>query len=56
MAEDSREVLNSWYERVQAQHGYKEGIDDRIDSSYLPLMKEKGAEVRSRVKMIVASS
>ena len=43
------------YERVQTQHGYKEGIDDRIDSSYLPLMKEKGAEVRSRVKMIVAS-
>lgn len=52
---DKRPHVAAWYERVQAQHGYKEGIDDRIDSSYLPLMKEKGAEVRSRVKMIVAS-
>lgn len=32
--DDKRPHVAAWYERVQAQHGYKEGIDDRIDASY----------------------
>jgi Glutathione S-transferase, C-terminal domain len=31
---DKRQHVAAWYDRVQAQHGYKEGIDDRIDASY----------------------
>ena len=36
--------------------GYREGIEKWFNASYLPLMKEKGTEVRSRVKAIVAAA
>ncbi len=41
--------------RSAERRGYKEGIGDWLNASYLTLMKEKGAEVQSRVKAIVAS-
>jgi hypothetical protein len=38
------------------RRGYKEGLEDWFNASYLSLMKEKGAEVQSKVKTIVASA
>ena len=41
-------------ERLLERRGYKEGLEDWFNPTYLSLMKEKGAKVQSRVKAIVA--
>ena len=38
------------------RRGYKEGLEDWFNPSYLSLMKEKGAEAQLKVKTIVASN
>lgn len=53
---DKRPHVPAWYERLQERRAYKEGLEDWLNASYLSLMKEKGAEVQSRVKTIVASA
>ena len=53
---DNRPHIPAWYERLQERRGYREGIKKWFNASYLPLMKEKGTEVRSRVKAIVAAA
>ena len=52
---DKRPHFAAWYERLLERRAYKEGLEDWFNASYLPLMKEKGAEVLPRVKAIVAS-
>ena len=52
---DKRPHIPAWFDRLKELRGYKEGIGDWLNASYLTLMKEKGAEVQSRVKAIVAS-
>lgn len=53
---DKRPHIPAWYERLLERRGYKESLEDWFNASYLSLMKEKGAEVQSRVKAIIASS
>ena len=53
---DKRPHVPAWFERLEERRGYKEGIDGWLNGSYLTLMKEKGAEVQSRVKAVVASA
>lgn len=50
---DKRPHVPAWYERLRERRGYTEGIEKWLNASYLTLMKEKGAEVRSRVRAIV---
>lgn len=52
---DKRPHNAAWFDRLKERCGYKEGIGGWLNASYLTLMKEKGAEVQSRVKAIVAS-
>ncbi len=51
-----RPSVAGWYERVRERPAYQEALEAWFNPSYLPLMKEKGAEVQSRVKAIVASA
>ncbi|HUK39733.1 MAG TPA: glutathione S-transferase family protein [Candidatus Acidoferrales bacterium] len=53
---DKRPRIPGWYERLMERRAYKEALEDWFNASYLPLMKEKGAEVQSRVKGIIASA
>ena len=53
---DKRPHVPVWFKRVKERRGYKEGIGKWLNPSYLSLMKEKGAEVQSRVTAIVASA
>jgi glutathione S-transferase len=52
---DKRPHIPNWYERLMERRSYKEALEDWFNSSYLPLMKEKGSEVQSRVKGIITS-
>ena len=38
---------------VRERRSYSEALEKWFNAAYLPLMKEKGAEVKSRVKAIV---
>ena len=53
---DRRPRVPAWFDRLKERRGYKEGIGGWLNESYLSLMKEKGAEVQSRVKAILASA
>ena len=53
---DKRINLARWYERLRQRPTYKEALEEWFNPNYLPLMKEKGIEVRERVKRIVASA
>jgi glutathione S-transferase len=53
---DKRPHIAVWYEHVTERRTYKEAFEDWFNPAYLSLMKEKGAEARSRVKAIIASS
>jgi len=53
---DKRPHIPAWYDRLLERRGYKEGLEDWLNASYLSLMKEKGAEAQSQVKAIVASA
>jgi glutathione S-transferase len=53
---DGRPRIPAWFERLRGRLGYREGIERWLNAAYLSLMKEKGAEARSRVKAIVASA
>jgi glutathione S-transferase len=52
---DKRPHIPAWYNRLLERRGYKEGLEDWFNASYLSLMKEKGAEFQSQVRAIVAS-
>jgi glutathione S-transferase len=53
---DKRPHIPGWYERLLERRSYKEGLEDWFNAAYLSLMKEKGAEVQSKVKAIVVSA
>jgi glutathione S-transferase len=51
---DKRPHIPDWYDRLRKRRGYVEGLEKWFNSNYLPLMREKGLEVRDKVKAIVA--
>jgi len=51
---DKRPHIPDWYDRLRERRGYVEGLEKWFNSNYLPLMREKGLEVRDKVKAIVA--
>jgi glutathione S-transferase len=53
---DSRPHIQPWFERLQERRAFKAAFDDWPNDSYTKLMKDKGAEVQSRIKAIVASA
>ena len=50
-----RPHIPEWYDRLRERRGYTEALEEWFNSNYLPLMKEKGLEVRDRVRAIVGS-
>ncbi|MEX0803369.1 MAG: glutathione S-transferase family protein [Candidatus Binatia bacterium] len=53
---DHRPHIAGWYERLRERRSYAQALEKWFNAAYLPLMKEKGAEVQSRVKAIVAGA
>ncbi|MPZ78472.1 MAG: glutathione S-transferase family protein [Deltaproteobacteria bacterium] len=51
---DDRPRIAGWYDRLRERGSYAQALEKWFNAAYLPLMKEKGAEVQSRVKVIVA--
>jgi glutathione S-transferase len=49
---DKRPHIPDWYDRLRERRGYTEALEKWFNANYLPLMKEKGLEVRDRVKAI----
>ena len=49
---DKRPHIPDWYDRLRECRGYTEALEKWFNANYLPLMKEKGLEVRDRVKAI----
>lgn len=52
---DKRPHIAAWYDRLRERRGYAEALEEWFNKAYLPLMKEKGLEVQSKVKAIVGS-
>jgi len=52
---DKRPHIPMWYDRIRERRGYTEGLEKWFNPAYLPLMKEKGAEVQEKVKAIVGA-
>jgi len=50
---DKRPNIPAWYDRLRERRSYGEALEKWFNAAYLPLMKEKGAEVQSKVKAIV---
>ena len=48
--------IPAWHERLMERRGYREALEDWLNPSYLSLMKEKGAEARSRPRLNVLPS
>jgi glutathione S-transferase len=51
---DKRPHIPAWYDRLRERRSYTEALEKWFNVAYLPLMKEKGAEVQPRIKAIVA--
>jgi len=52
---DRRPHIPTWYDRLRERRAYVEALEKWLNAAYLPLMKEKGSEVQSKVKAIVGS-
>jgi glutathione S-transferase len=52
---DKRPHIPGWYDRVRERRGYTEALAKWFNAKYLPLMKEKGAEVQAKVSAIVGA-
>ena len=50
---DKRPHIPDWYDRLRERRAYTEALEKWFNANYLPLMKEKGLEVRDKVKAIV---
>lgn len=50
---DNRPHIAPWYDRLRERRSYTDAMEKWFNAAYLPLMKEKGLEVRDRVKAIV---
>ncbi len=50
---DRRPRWAAWYDRIRQRPSYKEALEDYFNPGYLPLMKEKGLEARTRIKAIL---
>jgi glutathione S-transferase len=50
---DKRRHIPVWYDRLRERRAYTEALEKWFNPAYLPLMKEKGNEVRDRVEAIV---
>lgn len=48
-----RPRLADWFERIKSRAGYKTGIGEWFNPSYLPLMEEKGKETGARIQAIL---
>ena len=51
---DKRPHIPDWYDRLRERRAYTDALEKWFNANYLPLMKEKGLEVRDKVKAIVA--
>ena len=51
---DKRPHIPEWYDRLRGRRAYSEALGKWFNPNYLPLMKEKGSEVKDRVKAIVS--
>jgi glutathione S-transferase len=51
---DNRPHIPAWYDRLRKRRSYIEALEKWFNPSYLPLMKEKGAEAQTRVRAIIA--
>lgn len=52
---DNRPRFADWYARLRARPAYETALADWFNDAYLPLMREKGNEVRPRVSKILAA-
>jgi glutathione S-transferase len=52
---DERPHIPEWYDRLRERRPYGEALEKWFNATYLPLMREKGLEVRDKVKAIVGS-
>ena len=50
---DKQPHLAGWYERIKTRPGYKTGIEEWLNPSYLKLLQEKGKEAQPRVTKIL---
>ncbi len=50
---DRRPRILDWYDRLRERRAYMEALKKWFNPNYPPLRKEKGLEVRDRVKAIV---
>ncbi len=53
---DRRPRLVDWYEQIKTRPGYKTGIGEWLNQSYLTLLQEKGKEAQPRVKEILKAA
>jgi glutathione S-transferase len=53
---DKRPHIPGWFERVGERPGYQQAFEDWPNEAYASLMKEKGAEARSRIQTILAAA
>ncbi len=53
---DKRPHVPGWFERVAKRPGYQQAFEDWPNEAYASLMKEKGAEARSRLQAILAAA
>ena len=51
---DTRPHIPEWYDRLRGRRAYSEALGKWFTPNYLPLMKEKGSEVKDRVKALVS--
>jgi len=51
---DTRPHIPEWYDRLRGRRAYSEALGKWFNPNYLPLMKEKGSEVKDRVKALVS--
>jgi glutathione S-transferase len=50
---DKRPHIPAWYDRLRERRAYTEALEKWFNANYLPLMKEKGLEVRDKVGAVV---
>ncbi len=53
---DKRPHIPAWYDQLRERRAYTEALEKWFNPAYLPLMKEKGVEVQSRVRSIVGAA
>lgn len=52
---DKRPHVLAWYDRLRERRAYSEALEKWFNAAYLPLMKEKGLEVKDKIKAMVGA-